>query len=403
VRTINRYLTQDYLVIFGMTLLVFTFVMCLGAVIKAIDLGARGISGLLILKVFSYNIPYMLMFSIPISVLTGVLLLIRSAVLRWRTDGHEGQRAQHLADHLPRWCWFRWPCRWSASSSPRPSRQNVGTRCARPWLKSGVDDPISLLEAGRFRARFSRAHDLHRVPQREPGQRCGGVRDGAGRAIAQRAGQERGVAHRDKEEKALYIDLYEVRIDQREKAKPGEEPKTQYINAQHYPVKMDFSAMTQRKVRPKVVGHDHVRPDVSPCGMCSGRFPELDEEDLQRQRMSLVVEANKRLALSLSCFAFTLLGIPLGMRSKRKESSVGVGISLLLVFVFYLFIIIANSLVGRPQFRPDLIVWIPVLAFGAGGLLDDPSRQLTGAGLTRMAQLNFRLVLSRAGSTGRWS
>ena len=74
-RTLNRYLTQDYLVIFGMTLLVFTFVMCLGAVIKAIDLGARGVSGFLILKVFSYNIPYMLMFSIPISVLTGVLLL----------------------------------------------------------------------------------------------------------------------------------------------------------------------------------------------------------------------------------------------------------------------------------------------------------------------------------------
>jgi lipopolysaccharide export system permease protein len=74
-----------------------------------------------------------------------------------------------------------------------------------------------------------------------------------------------------------------------------------------------------------------------------------------------VVEANKRLALALSCFAFTLLGIPLGMRSKRKESSVGVAISLLLVFLFYLFIIVANSLVGRPELRPDMIVWIPVI------------------------------------------
>ena len=75
----------------------------------------------------------------------------------------------------------------------------------------------------------------------------------------------------------------------------------------------------------------------------------------------MVVESNKRLALSLSCFAFTLLGIPLGIKSHRKESSIGVGISLFLVFIFYFFIILANSLVGHPEYRPDMIVWIPVI------------------------------------------
>jgi lipopolysaccharide export system permease protein len=67
------------------------------------------------------------------------------------------------------------------------------------------------------------------------------------------------------------------------------------------------------------------------------------------------------LALSVSCFAFTLLGIPLGVRSRRKESSIGVLISLVLVFFFYFFIIVADALIGHPEFRPDLIIWIPVL------------------------------------------
>jgi len=77
--------------------------------------------------------------------------------------------------------------------------------------------------------------------------------------------------------------------------------------------------------------------------------------------MNLVVEANKRLGLSVSCFAFTLLGIPLAMKSRRRESSVGIGVSLLLVFCFYFFIILAESLVGSPRWRPDLIIWFPIV------------------------------------------
>ena len=78
-------------------------------------------------------------------------------------------------------------------------------------------------------------------------------------------------------------------------------------------------------------------------------------------RTKLAVEVNKRLALALSCFSFALLGIPLGIRSHRRESSIGIGLALVLLFVFYLFIIVADAMVDRPEWRPDLIPWIPVL------------------------------------------
>lgn len=81
------------------------------------------------------------------------------------------------------------------------------------------------------------------------------------------------------------------------------------------------------------------------------------------------MEANKRLAVSISCFAFTLLAIPLGMHSRRQESSVGIALSLLFVFVFYLFIVVANSLIKYPQYRPDWIAWIPVFGAQIGGYL----------------------------------
>jgi len=36
-------------------------------------------------------------------------------------------------------------------------------------------------------------------------------------------------------------------------------------------------------------------------------------------------------------------------------------LALLLLFLFYLFIVVAESLLDRPQWRPDLIPWIPVV------------------------------------------
>jgi lipopolysaccharide export system permease protein len=100
-----------------------------------------------------------------------------------------------------------------------------------------------------------------------------------------------------------------------------------------------------------------------------GFFPDLETEDLLKQRMKMVVELNERLALSLACFAFAMLGIPLGLISRRRESSIGVGISLLVVFFFYFFIILADSLVKAPQWHPDLIVWIPILLAEIVGLV----------------------------------
>ena len=42
-RVLERYLLKSFLIAFVLTLSVFTFVMCLGAVVKAIDLLARGV------------------------------------------------------------------------------------------------------------------------------------------------------------------------------------------------------------------------------------------------------------------------------------------------------------------------------------------------------------------------
>jgi lipopolysaccharide export system permease protein len=366
VRVLHRYLISDYLVAFGLTLLVFTFVMSLGAVVRAIELGARGISGLILLQVFSYNIPYMLTFTLPMSVLTATLLLFGRL-------SFDGELTAMRASGMSLWqisapvvllsVLLSLVCIGiTAEIAPRARHA-----MRQALVQLGVEDPVNLLEAGRFVRDFP---GLSIYVGDRSGNRVTDVivyelsDDGAQNHIR----AKHGTIRTDREKKVMYIDLYEVRIDHRETSRRGEAATTQKINASHYPVELNFAEMQKRPPRRKV--SDMVFADLLRAMRdVRAAFPELKPEDASRQRMSLAVEANKRLALSISCFAFTLLAIPLGMRSKRKESSVGIGISLLLVFLFYLFIVIANSLVKYPQYRPDLIAWIPVVAAQVGGFL----------------------------------
>ncbi len=365
-RILNRYLTNDFLVIFAMTVLILTFVMCIGVIVRAIDFAARGISGVFILKIFIYNIPYMLTFTIPMGILTAVLLLFG----RLSFDGElTAMRAcglnlwQILAPILVVSVLASGLCMY-INATVAPTCKHLFRQLVSDI---GIDEPANLLEPGRFVREFPNL--MIYVGDRD-GNTVEDIvvyeMDESGPVRNVRA--ERGEIRTEQEERAMYVDLYNVRIDQRDAgADAADLTKSHYINAEYYPVKLDFSRMARRSTSRKTSDMT-MRELITNIRDVRSAYPELEEADLRKQRMKQVVELNKRLALSISCFAFTLLGVPLGMRSKRKESSVGFGVALMLVFLFYLFIIIANSLVDKPQLRPDLIVWIPVFAAEIAGI-----------------------------------
>ena len=97
-RVLNKYIVYDFLVTFLLTVAIFTFIMCLGSVVRAMDLLARGVGGWFIFQVFSYNIPFLLTFSIPISVLTAILLQFG----RMSFDVSENYPMLFLVKRLPR-------------------------------------------------------------------------------------------------------------------------------------------------------------------------------------------------------------------------------------------------------------------------------------------------------------
>lgn len=361
-KVIHRYIGKDFLVTFLVTLLVFTFVMYIGAVVKAIDLISRGVPGIIILKIFAYNIPYILSFSIPISVMTSALLLFSRL-------SFDGEITALKASGLGMWqiCCsvillsvvLSFVCvminaRYAPDShyARRQLLANIGL---------GIEDPIALLEEGRYVREFP---NKVIYVSRKQGNKVKDIilyeLDGEGNR-KRHIRAKSGVLTNDEEAEELIIELYQVRVDESsgETAKTGETAR--YVSSEKQTQRIPYAELLAKREVTKKHKDMRFRELLKASQQVEVLYPDLEEDDQVRTRMRFVVGANERLALAFSCFAFTLLGVPLGMKSRRKESSVGIAISLAVVFIFYFFIILADSLTDRPHFRPDLIIWCPVI------------------------------------------
>lgn len=357
-RVLNRYLVHDYLVTFSVTLLVFTFVLCIGAVVKAVDLISRGVSMWIILRAFSYNVPYIMTFSIPMSCMTTVLLLFGRISM-------DGELTAMRASGLSMWqiissvillsiIWSGVCVYLNVSLAP-----NAHFARRQALMNVGIEDPISLLEEGRFVRDFP-GYMIYIGTKQKNEVTDVVVYETDDKGLRRSVRANRGTLTMTSDT-IMQIDLYEVRIDQPDESTPDDRSRTRTIHAAHYPVPLDFSEIMRKGTVNKNKSDMTLSELIVGIRDIEILYPEVSPVDLARHRMSFMVEANERLALSLSCFAFTLLGIPLGMKSRRRESSVGVAVSLLVVFGFYFFIIVAGALVRYPALRPDLIIWVPVL------------------------------------------
>lgn len=81
-------------------------------------------------------------------------------------------------------------------------------------------------------------------------------------------------------------------------------------------------------------------------------------------------QIHSKIAFSFACVGFTLLGIPLGLQTHRRETRIGLLVALILIAVYYGFFIMGEAWSTRPKLHPWVLVWIPNFLFqGIGAIL----------------------------------
>jgi lipopolysaccharide export system permease protein len=82
-------------------------------------------------------------------------------------------------------------------------------------------------------------------------------------------------------------------------------------------------------------------------------------------RVSFTIQDKINTALAI--FSFALIGIPLGIRVSRRETSANLGVAVSLALGYYLLTVLVGWLDHHPEYRPDLLLWIPNLVILASG------------------------------------
>jgi lipopolysaccharide export system permease protein len=98
------------------------------------------------------------------------------------------------------------------------------------------------------------------------------------------------------------------------------------------------------------------------------RLATSNSETRERDILKAELIVQEKFNLSLAVFSFSLLGVPLGIKVSRRETSANLGLALLLVIGYYFLTVMVKWLDQNPEYRPELLFWVPNLLFIGLGL-----------------------------------
>ena len=90
-------------------------------------------------------------------------------------------------------------------------------------------------------------------------------------------------------------------------------------------------------------------------------------ERIQKQ-MRVQITLHEKFSVAFSVLSFALVAIPLGMKVSRKETSANLIIGVALALMHYFATFAVGSLDNHAALRPDLLMWLPNIAFQSLGL-----------------------------------
>jgi lipopolysaccharide export system permease protein len=115
----------------------------------------------------------------------------------------------------------------------------------------------------------------------------------------------------------------------------------------------------------------HVKPEWLRYGALQDRRAELaaqkpvpgQEKSARIALMKLTMIIDEKFNLALAVFTFAFVAVPLAIKVSRRETSANLGVAVVLVLGYYLLINAIKGVDGHPEYRPDILLWLPNVLF----------------------------------------
>ena len=371
---LDRHIFKSVLFTCIATVALFTFVLTLGNVIK--DLLSHALAGqfpmLTFVKLTALWIPAMAVYALPMGMLTGVLLTLG----RLSADTEiTAMRAAGVS--LVR---IAWPvCLLGFVGAAMALYINFESM---PWARVQYErdlaeavrtSPLSFIVPKTFIRDF-RGRVVY-VAEKN-GQELREIwlweLDPQGR-VKRLIRAERGRIDFDEATNSLIPTLLHAKIEERDADNPEDFSKAPMIGSVdrfeqvRIPLEGYLRGPSSIRIKQEWLTYDELRAEMARLAAEPVPPPEKRKE-AERNRIKLSVTLQEKFNLSLAVFSFAMIGVPLGIKVSRRETSANLGLALFLVLGYYMLTVMVKWLDRHPEYRPDLLLWIPNLLFIALGV-----------------------------------
>ena len=356
-RILRTYILKELLQPMGMSLLLFTFILLVGNLVKLANLLVnKGVPALAVLQLFALLVPTLLSYTVPIAVLTGTLLAFGKLSSDREILAMKASGVSLWAISLPV---LTVGMILSLGLTPINDRVVPWSHFAsRKVLEEiGIRNPTAFLEAGTFIREFKPyilfvygvdGNKMNKIRIYEPQE---------GRPT-RTVVADRGEFIPVPEERRVILKLYDGSADE-----PDPKDPSRFYKLQFKTYSMALNLLAGRR-----------NPDTIQRKPKDMSLSQLVEETarLEIQGINatpLKVEQARRIAFSFSPFVFMLIGFPLGITTRRAQRSVGFGLSVIVFLGYYLFSVIGQAFAEKGLMAPVPAMWLGNLVFGGAGLL----------------------------------
>ena len=365
-RLLQRYVTGSFLSAFLLGMLVLTFVLSIGLLVKATELVVRGLPLALVARFLLVSLPQSFTFTVPLAALVSALLVFG----RLSADGEISAMKSCGVDLF------------------QVMLPVAGLGLLMSVLSVYVNNEISPRSHFARRSLSASAASGAGLKLLQPGLF---IQDFPGMTFwfARREGDElfnllifdKSRSNKNREIRAerarVEVDGEDIRLDMRHvRIEPFSDTQPGAVTADRL-THVIPGAMKPRVYKPTVssIPRGELQTLVRDLQYEAGALDrdatvrsaerDLARIDLRKRISAARTELHRRLALGFAPLVFVLLGMPLGIRSQRRESNVGIAISLAVMVLYYSLLIVTKSVAKRPEFYPHLLAWLPTVVCGA--------------------------------------